>query len=112
MKAAGRWILLALLCSPFAGHADIIVLHGGTSYSGEFNAGKTGTLSFTDNQGIHYDLPIADVQSIVFADGVDHLTLRNGKIYSGELEFGVSSVSIYPGAGNSNFSAPKTYNID
>jgi hypothetical protein len=86
VKAARRWILFALLCSPLAGHADIIVLHDGTSYSGEFNGGKAGTLSFTDNQGIHYDLPIADVQSIVFADGVDHLTLRNGKTYSGLLD--------------------------
>src|ERR1700719_192336 len=86
MKSFGRWILLALLCSPVAACADIIVLHDGTSYSGQFTGANGKMLSFTDNQGIHYDLPIGDVQSLVFADGVDHVSLRNGKTYSGQLD--------------------------
>src|SRR5580700_7664979 len=74
-----------LLCfAVVAAQADIVVLHDGTSYSGHYTpAGKT--LSFTDNQGIHYDLPVGDVQSLVFSNAADHLTLRNGKTYSGQL---------------------------
>ena len=87
MKSAARWILFALLCSPVAGRADIIVLHDGTSYSGEYAAPKS-TVSFTDNEGIHYDFPVSDVQSVVFASGVDHVTLRSGKTYSGQLDAG------------------------
>ena len=50
-----------------AAQADIVVLHDGTSYSGHYApAGKT--LTFTDNQGIHYDLPVSDVQSLVFSN--------------------------------------------
>ena len=73
----------SLFCR-IAARADIVVLHDGTSYSGHYApAGKT--LSFTDNQGIHYDLPVGDVQSLVFSNAADHLTLRNGRTYSGQL---------------------------
>ncbi len=102
MKFAGRWILFALLGSPVAATADIIVLHDGTSYSGEYAAPKN-TISFTDNQGIHYDFPISDVQSLVFATGVDHVTLRNGKTYSGEL---AGDVLPFSGSGGVDYVFP------
>src|ERR1700679_4048938 len=74
-----------LLCfAAVAAQADIVVLHDGTSYSGHY-APAAKTLSFTDDQGIHYDLPVGDVQSIVFSNTADHLTLRNGRTYSGQL---------------------------
>jgi hypothetical protein len=76
--------VMLLFCIAAPSYADIVVLHDGTSYSGHYApAGKT--LSFTDDQGIHYDLPVADVQSLVFSNVADHLTLRNGKTYSGHL---------------------------
>jgi hypothetical protein len=80
MKILG---VVLLLCS--AAHADVVVLHDGTSYSGHF-APSEKTISFTDDQGIHYDVPVGDVQSLVFSNAADHLTLRNGKTYSGELK--------------------------
>lgn len=78
-------ILWALLCTTSFASADIIVLHDGTSYSGRYTPAGNGSLPFTDNQGIHYDVPIGDVQSLVFSNAADHLTLRNGRTYSGQL---------------------------
>lgn len=102
MKAAGRFALLALLFTTFAATADIIVLHDGTSYSGEYAATRN-TISFTDNQGIHYDFPVSDVQSLVFATGVDHVTLRNGKSYSGQL---AGDVLPFSGSGGVDYVFP------
>ena len=80
MKLLKRQLLLwALLFSTVFASADIVVLHDGTSYSGHYTPAGNGTLSFTDNQGIHYDLPVGDVQSLVFSNAADHLTLRNGQ---------------------------------
>ena len=79
-------LALVLFSAAVPSYADIIVLHDGTSYSGHYTPAGNGKLSFTDNQGIHYDLPVADVQSLVFSNAADHLTLRNGKTYSGQLE--------------------------
>jgi hypothetical protein len=79
-------LALVLSCAALPTHADIIVLHDGTSYSGHYSPSGNGKLAFTDNQGIHYDLPVADVQSLVFSNAADHLTLRNGKTYTGQLD--------------------------
>ncbi len=70
------------------GYADIVVLRDGTSYSGHYTPQGNKTISFTDTQGIHYDMPIGDVQSLVFSNNADHVTLRNGKTYSGQLNGG------------------------
>jgi hypothetical protein len=85
MKALTQILIWALLSAAVPSFADIVVLHDGTSYSGHFAPAGNGTLSFTDNQGIHYDIPVGDVQSLVFSNAADHLTLRNGKTYSGQL---------------------------
>jgi hypothetical protein len=79
-------LALVLSCAALPAVADIIVLHDGTSYSGHYTSSGNGKLAFTDNQGIHYDLPVADVQSLVFSNAADHLTLRNGKTYTGQLD--------------------------
>ncbi|HTZ56580.1 MAG TPA: hypothetical protein VMB49_00715 [Acidobacteriaceae bacterium] len=78
--------VLLFLSLALTARADIVVLHDGTSYSGHFAPAGNGTLSFVDNQGIHYDLPVKDVQSLVFSNADDHLTLRNGRTYSGQLQ--------------------------
>lgn len=65
-----------------AGNADTVILTAGASYSGQF----TGTVvHFTDQQGIQYTFPRADVQTLVFNASVDTVTLRNGKSYVGHF---------------------------
>jgi hypothetical protein len=97
-------LALVLSCAALPAYADIIVLHDGTSYSGHYTASGDGKLSFTDNQGIHYDLPVADVQSLVFSNAADHLTLRNGKTYTGQLN-GNGMIS-FQGSGGIDYQFP------
>jgi hypothetical protein len=97
-------LALVLSCAALTAYADIIVLHDGTSYSGHYTPSGDGKLSFTDNQGIHYDLPVADVQSLVFSNAADHLTLRNGKTYSGQLN-GNGMIS-FQGSGGIDYQFP------
>ena len=75
-----------LLFSAASLRGDIVVLHDGVSYSGRFTPPAGGKLSFTDNQGIGYQFPVADIQSLVFSNTADNITLHNGKNYSGELK--------------------------
>ena len=96
--------VLLLFSVSVAARADIVVLHDGTSYSGHFAPSGNGTLSFTDNQGIHYDLPVADVQSLVFSNTADHLTLRNGRNYSGQLN-GMEMIP-FEGSGGIDYQFP------
>jgi hypothetical protein len=62
--------------------ADTVVLRNGSSYLGRLAA---GTITFADNQGVKYDFPEQDVQSLVFGPSGDVVTLRSGKSYSGHL---------------------------
>src|ERR1700691_662699 len=101
MKVLARILIWVLLSAAVPSYADIVVLHDGTSYSGHYAPAGNGTLSFTDNQGIHYDLPVGDVQSIVFSNVADHLTLRNGKTYSGQLN-GTEMIS-FEGSGGLDY---------
>ena len=62
--------------------ADTVILSEGASYTGQF----TGTvIHFTDQQGIQYTFPKADVQTLAFNATVDTVTLRNGKSYVGHF---------------------------
>ncbi len=81
----GSILLLLLVFSALASRADIVVLHDGRSYSGSFAGAPSGKLVFTDNQGIQYTFPIADVQSLVFSNLADHISLRTGHSYRGQL---------------------------
>ena len=103
MKLLTHCLLWALL-SATAARADIIVLHDGTSYSGHYTPPGNGSLSFTDNQGIHYDIPVGDVQSLVFSNAADHITLHNGKTYSGQLN-GAETIS-FAGSGGIDYQFP------
>lgn len=102
-----KLLTLALFCALFsarAARADIIVLHDGTSYSGHYAPPGNGTLSFTDDQGIHYDIPVADVQSVVFSNTADHITLHNGRTYSGQLNG--TEVIPFEGSGGIDYQFP------
>ena len=74
-----------VICCSFATLlcADTIILRDGSSYSGRFEGGAT--ITFTDSQGIQYQFPRGDVQSLVLTSSLDTVTLRNGKSYSGHF---------------------------
>lgn len=64
--------------------ADTIVLRDGSSYSGQYAAGASNQVNFTDRLGIKYQFPLKDVQTLVFTSSGDTVTLRDGKVYSGQ----------------------------
>ncbi len=82
-----RTILFAVavslvLTSPIA-LADTVILHDGSSYSGQLQGLPNNEVTFTDNSGVQYKLPVSDVQALVFTTAGDTVTLRNGNSYSG-----------------------------
>jgi hypothetical protein len=62
--------------------ADTVILKDGTSYLGECSL---QTVDFKDSQGIQYQFPIKDVQSLAFNASKDTVSLRDGKSYSGQF---------------------------
>jgi hypothetical protein len=62
--------------------ADTVVLRDGTSYLGQLQG---GAITFADTQGVKYEFPEHDVQSLVFGPSGDVVTLRSGKSYSGHF---------------------------
>ncbi len=76
--------LLAALCGVIPLWADTIILHDGSSYSGQFVAGSSEQLTFKGDQGVQYTFPKKNVQSIVLAQSTDVVTLRTGRTYSGQ----------------------------
>jgi hypothetical protein len=73
---------ILFLLAPVA-RPDTIILHNGASYSGKLDVGPDSQITFTDAQGIQYNFPLRDVQSLVFTATNDIVTLRTGKVYSG-----------------------------
>lgn len=90
-------ILLAILFAT-AAFADTVILHDGSSYGGRLEGLTGNQVSFTDNTGVQYTFPVADVQSLVFTPSSDTVTLRNGKSYSGHYT-GASPISFMGGEG-------------
>lgn len=83
----------AVLCfSAILAHADIVVLRDGKSYSGTYTGEPTGKLNFKDNAGIQYTFPLGDVQTVVFSNLGDNVSLRGGQTYSGHW-IGVTRIS-------------------
>ncbi len=80
----GLCCLLLTVCFPFAtlASADTIILRDGSTYSGECGL---QTVAFTDGQGILYQFPAKDVQSLAFNASNDMVALRGGKSYSGHF---------------------------
>jgi hypothetical protein len=81
---------ILLVLAPVA-RPDTVILHNGASYSGKFDVPTDSTITFTDAQGIQYNFPLHDVQSLVFTSTNDIVTLRSGKVYSGNYT-GVSPI--------------------
>jgi hypothetical protein len=76
-------LLFAIVILSFASlaSADTVVLRNGTSYLGRLEG---GAITFVDAQGVKYEFPEHDVQSLVFG-ATDVVTLRNGKSYTGHF---------------------------
>jgi len=77
-------LLFALVILSFASlaSADTVVLRSGTSYLGRLQG---GAITFADAQGVKYEFPERDVQSLIFGPSGDVVTLRSGKSYSGHF---------------------------
>jgi outer membrane lipoprotein SlyB len=87
-------------------HADFVILRDGKSYAGTYTSAPDGKLTFKDTAGIQYTFPIGDVQSLVFSNLEDHISLRGGQSYSGHL-LGATSVS-FRGANGISYVFPLT----
>ncbi|HTP70130.1 MAG TPA: hypothetical protein VMJ35_14570 [Dongiaceae bacterium] len=87
------WLVLTLsFCLlPTVVCADTVILRDGASYSGQC-VSPSNELEFTDSQGIQYKFPVGDVQSVVFTSTADIVSLRSGKMYSGQYN-GPESIS-------------------
>jgi hypothetical protein len=75
-------LLLTIGLSAMLASADTIVLRDGSSYSGQCGI---ETVRFTDGQGIQYQFPVKDVQSLAFNAKGDTVALRGGRSYSGHF---------------------------
>jgi hypothetical protein len=104
MKLPAQILLLVLFYAAMPAHGDIIVLHDGVSYSGRFTPPASGKLAFTDNQGIGYQFPVSDIQSLVFSNAADNITLHNGRTYSGQLK--AEDVIRFEGSGGIDYQFP------
>lgn len=78
------WILMLMGCllSATLAAADTVILKDGASYVGECSL---PAVNFTDLQGVSYQFPIKDVQSLAFNSSKDTVSLRDGKSYSGHF---------------------------
>ncbi len=82
MKKLPFWpVIFVFFCAALAS-ADTIILKDGASYVGECDL---QTVNFTDQQGVQYQFPIRDVQSLAFNEIKDTVALRDGKSYSGHF---------------------------
>jgi hypothetical protein len=82
MKKFFFWPVIFVFFGAALASADTIILKDGTSYVGECDL---QTVNFTDQQGVQYQFPIRDVQSLAFNETKDTVALRDGKSYSGHF---------------------------
>ena len=65
--------------------ADTLYLNSGATYNGHFMGDRDARLVFEDNQGVQYQFPIRDLQSIQFNRAGETVVLRSGKTYFGQI---------------------------
>jgi len=86
MKKFASLVFFAFLIVALPLTADTVILSSGGSYSGHFMGREMdGKIPFQDNQGVQYQFPIGDVQSITFNQTADTVTLRSGRSYVGRV---------------------------
>ena len=106
MKKTAILSLLTLVFSAAIAHADVVILRDGKSYSGTYTGAASGKLAFQDSQGIQYTFPVGQIQSLVFSNTADHIALRNGQSYAGQL-MGVKTLA-FQGANGISYVFPLT----
>ncbi|MDE3063918.1 MAG: hypothetical protein KGJ51_12770, partial [Acidobacteriota bacterium] len=84
MKKAVVLAVVMVCFSAVLARADIVVLRDGKSYSGTYTGEPGGQLTFQDSQGIQYTFQMMDVQTVVFSNLSDNVSLRNGQMYTGQ----------------------------
>lgn len=104
MKKTAILSLLTLVFSAAIAHADVVILRDGKSYSGAYTGAATGKLAFKDGEGIQYTFPVSQIQSLVFSNTADHIALRNGQSYAGQL-IGVKTIA-FQGANGISYLFP------
>jgi len=92
MKKAAILSFFVLVVSAALAHADVVILRDGKSYSGTYTGAASGKLAFKDGEGIEYTFPVNQIQSLVFSNTADHVALRNGQSYAGQL-MGVKTIA-------------------
>jgi hypothetical protein len=92
MKKVAILSFFVLVFSAAIAHADVVILRDGKSYSGAYTGASSGKLAFKDGEGIQYTFPVNQIQSLVFSNTEDHIALRNGQSYAGQL-MGVKSIN-------------------
>ncbi len=92
MRKAVVFSFVLLYFSAILAYADIVVLRDGKSYSGTYTGEPSGKLTFTDSEGIQYTFPVSAVQTVVFSNLGDNVSLRSGQTYSGHW-VGVTRIS-------------------
>lgn len=97
MKTALVVFFLAIFVCATSAWADTVILRDGASYSGQCT-GMSGQIGFTDGQGVEYKFPAGDVQSLTFSRSQDVVTLRSGKVYTGQYN-GSDYISFRDGQG-------------
>jgi hypothetical protein len=97
MKRALAVFFLTIFAFATSAWADTVILRDGASYSGQCT-GIGGQIGFTDGQGVEYKFPAGDVQSLTFSRSQDVVTLRSGKVYTGQYN-GSDYISFRDGQG-------------
>src|SRR5579862_764277 len=83
MKRSALLLFALALFLAAPARPDTVILHDGSSYSGQLTIPATGELMLTNTEGVEYSFPVARIQSIVFTPAADILTLRDGSVFSG-----------------------------
>lgn len=85
MKKLNSLAICALLFTLPAA-ADVIYLNGGRQYYGHMMGEREARLAFQDNQGVQYNFPLHDLQSISFSQSGETIVLRSGRSYFGQIQ--------------------------
>jgi hypothetical protein len=101
-------MLMILVVTVMAG-ADTVITRDGASYSGRFLDAAGGTISFTDAGGIQYTFPLHDVQSMVFTETNDIVTLLTERSIPANIRVPTHSRSKTPWV-SSTSSRARTWN--
>ncbi len=85
MTKLASLVVSAVLMAGVPLAADTVYLKSGASYTGHVMGDRDTRITFQDMQGVQYQFPMRDVQSLSFSREGDTVTLRTGRTYTGQL---------------------------